>query len=447
MDLTNKKVLVVGLARSGMAAIKLLHQLNADITLSESKPIEQIDQINYLNSLNVKIVNQDINVFEKDYDLVVKNPGVNYQDEKIQLLHQRNIPVITEIELAYLVSKKQHYVAITGTNGKTTTTTLIYEIMHNAFGNKALLGGNIGIPLCELVLENDLLHNDGYYIALEMSNFQLVDIDKFHPEIATILNLAPDHLDIMKTADNYYRSKVRIYENMSGNDLFIYNDDDKIIAEYSKTYPINCLESHYSLENDNNINYIKNNFIYINNCPLLDISKIKVVGKHNLQNIMVAAIAAKRLNIADNIIQNTVYNFNGVEHRLEFVRELNGIKYYNDSKGTNTDATITALKSFDHGVILLVGGFEKGLPMDELKKYLGCVKKVIGYGVSGPRIVHDLVGDNGEVVNDLVQALKKANEIAESGDVILLSPTTSSFDQYTCFEQRGEHFKKLVKEL
>ncbi|MDO4378217.1 MAG: UDP-N-acetylmuramoyl-L-alanine--D-glutamate ligase, partial [Erysipelotrichia bacterium] len=378
---------------------------------------------------------------------VVKNPGVNYRDERIQLLHQRHIPVITEIELAYLVSRKQHFIAITGTNGKTTTTTLVYEIFKAAFGEKALLGGNIGIPLCELVLENDLIHNSGYYIALEMSNFQLVDIDKFHPEVATILNLAPDHLDIMKTVDDYYRSKVRIYENMTGNDHFLFNDDDQTIAQYSQKYPINCLINHFSTEKNNTENYLSNGFIYINNKSLLDVSKIKVVGKHNLQNIIVAATIAKIYGIDDQTIQNVIYNFKGVEHRLEFVREINGVKYYNDSKATNTDATITALKSFSQGVILLVGGFEKGLPMNELKKHLQCVKKVIGYGKSGPRIVRDLVGDQGLIVDNLQQAVQKAHELAQYGDTVLLSPTTSSFDQYNCFEQRGEHFKQLVNEL
>ena len=449
MDFTNKKILVVGLARSGLATIKLLKKINPDIniTLSESKPINEIAEASYLQSIGVKITDQSLEVFKQDYDLVIKNPGVNYRSEKITLLHGRNIPVITEIELAYLVSKPQHYVAITGTNGKTTTTTLVYEILKAAYGDKALVGGNIGIPLCELVLENDLLNNEGYYIALEMSNFQLVDIDTFRPEIATILNLAPDHLDVMKTEDAYYCSKVRVYENMKDEDTFIFNDDDAIIKEYSEKYPINCKEEHFSLEKDNGSNFLKDGFIYVNNKPLLDISKIKVVGKHNLQNIIVASIACKKLNVSDEVIQNTVYNFNGVEHRLEFVREVNGVKYYNDSKGTNTDATITALKSFDKGVILLVGGFEKGLPMDELKKHLGCVKKIIGFGISAPRILNDLVGQNGIIVRDLPQALQVANKLAEPGDTVLLSPTTSSFDQYSCFEERGDHFKKLVNNL
>ena len=162
---------------------------------------------------------------------------------------------------------------------------------------------------------------------------------------------------------------------------------------------------------------------------------------------MIAVSAAKAIGISNDVILEAVSSFKGVEHRIEFVREIDGVKYYNDSKGTNTDATITALKAFDRGVILLVGGFEKGLPMDEMKKHLGCVKKIIGFGACGARLVHDLVGEDGIVVTTLDEAVAEANKIAESGDTVLLSPTTSSFDQYTCFEERGDHFKKIINAL
>ena len=166
-----------------------------------------------------------------------------------------------------------------------------------------------------------------------------------------------------------------------------------------------------------------------------------------MQNVIIAVSAAKAIGISNDIICDAVSSFTGVEHRIEFVRELNGIKYYNDSKGTNTDATIIALKSFPKGVILLVGGFEKGLSMDEMKKHLGCVKKVIGFGACGPRLVRELVGEDGIVVTTLDEAVAEANKVAESGDIVLLSPTTSSFDQYSCFEERGNHFKKIVNAL
>lgn len=447
MDLSGKKVLVVGLARSGMAAIRVLKKLGAEVTLSESKKKDDIKEIGFLNENNVEIVGQDMSVFERDFDFVVKNPGVPYRSPIMQKLQERNIPVITEIELAYQVAKPQHYIAITGTNGKTTTSTLTYEILRRAFPGKAHLCGNIGIPLCEIVMENGLMEEGGHYIALEISNFQLVNIDKFRPEVATIINLTPDHIDFMGSLDNYYKSKTEVYRNMAGNDVFLLNADDPVVKEYTDRYPVKCAKESFSTDSQSADCIAKDGYLEIKGEKIIPLNAIKIVGKHNLQNVMIAVSAAKAIGISNDVILEAVSSFKGVEHRIEFVREIDGVKYYNDSKGTNTDATITALKAFDHGVILLVGGFEKGLPMDEMKKHLGCVKKIIGFGACGARLVHDLVGEDGIVVTTLDEAVAEANKIAESGDTVLLSPTTSSFDQYTCFEERGDHFKKIINSL
>lgn len=447
MDLSGKKVLVVGLARSGMAAIRVLKKLGAEVTLSESKKKEDIKEIGFLNENNVEIVGQDMSVFERDFDFVVKNPGVPYRSPMMQKLQERNIPVITEIELAYQVAKPQHYIAITGTNGKTTTSTLTYEILRRAFPGKAHLCGNIGIPLCEIVMENGLMEEGGHYIALEISNFQLVNIDKFRPEVATIINLTPDHIDFMGSLDNYYKSKTEVYRNMAGSDVFLLNADDPVVKEYTDRYPVKCAKESFSTDSQSADCIAKDGYLEIKGEKIIPLNAIKIVGKHNLQNVMIAVSAAKAIGISNDIILDAVSSFKGVEHRIEFVREIDGVKYYNDSKGTNTDATITALKAFDRGVILLVGGFEKGLPMDEMKKHLGCIKKIIGFGACGARLVHDLVGEDGIVVTTLDEAVAEANKIAERGDTVLLSPTTSSFDQYTCFEERGDHFKKIINAL
>ena len=447
MDLSGKKVLVVGLARSGMAAIRVLKKLGAEVTLSESKKKDDIKEIGFLNENNVEIVGQDMAVFERDFDFVVKNPGVPYRSPMMQKLQERNIPVITEIELAYQVAKPQHYIAITGTNGKTTTSTLTYEILRRAFPGKAHLCGNIGIPLCEIVMENGLMEEGGHYIALEISNFQLVNIDKFRPEVATIINLTPDHIDFMGSLDNYYKSKTEVYRNMAGNDVFLLNADDPVVKEYTDRYPVKCAKESFSTDSQSADCIAKDGYLEIKGEKIIPLNAIKIVGKHNLQNVMFAVSAALAIGISNDVIIEAVSSFKGVELRIEFVREIDGVKYYNDSKGTNTDATITALKAFDRGVILLVGGFEKGLPMDEMKKHLGCVKKIIGFGACGARLVHDLVGEDGIVVTTLDEAVAEANKIAESGDTVLLSPTTSSFDQYTCFEERGDHFKKIINAL
>lgn len=447
MDFTGKKVLVVGLARSGMAAIKILHKLGADIVLSERKPAEELKELATLKELGVTIVDQSMEVFDKDYDLCVKNPGVPYRSPFMEALAQHGVPVITEIELAFQVAKPQHYIAITGTNGKTTTTTLVYEILNAAFPGKAHLCGNIGIPLCEIVMEEGLMEESDHYIALEISNYQLVNIDRFRPDVATIINLTPDHVDFMGSLEAYYKSKTEVYRNMKPEDTFILNADDPVLAEYVEKYPVPATVKSFSLDNTDTDNYVKDGQLCVGDEPVLPLTSVRLPGKHNLQNVMIAVSVAKVLGIANETIKEVVEGFTGVEHRIEFVRELDGVRYYNDSKGTNTDATVTALKAFDKGVILLLGGFEKGLPMDDVKAHLGCVKKVIGFGACGPRLVADTVGEDGIVVTTLDEAVEEAVKIAEPGDTVLLSPTTSSFDQYTCFEERGDHFKKLVNEL
>ena len=447
MDFTGKKVLVVGLARSGMAAIKVLHKLGADIILSERKPAEELKELATLKELGVTLVDQSMEVFDQHYDLCVKNPGVPYRSPFMEALAQHGVPVITEIELAFQVAKPQHYIAITGTNGKTTTTTLVYEILNAAFPGKAHLCGNIGIPLCEIVMEEGLMEESDHYIALEISNYQLVNIDRFRPDVATIINLTPDHVDFMGSLEAYYKSKTEVYRNMKPEDTFILNADDPVLAEYVEKYPVPATVKSFSLDNTDTDNYVKDGQLFVGDEPVLPLTSIRLPGKHNLQNVMIAVSVAKVLGISNETIQEVVEGFTGVEHRIEFVRELDGVRYYNDSKGTNTDATVTALKAFDKGVILLLGGFEKGLPMDDVKAHLGCVKKVIGFGACGPRLVADTVGEDGIVVTTLDEAVAEAVKIAEPGDTVLLSPTTSSFDQYSCFEERGDHFKKLVNEL
>lgn len=442
-----KKVLVLGLARSGMAAVKLLHKLGAVITVSESKALADIKELPELQEMGVRVVNQNEEIFEEDFYLAVKNPGINGKLWFVKRLRERGISVITEIELAFMVSAPQHFIAITGSNGKTTTSTLVYEIIKKQYPEKTLLCGNIGIALCEMVLEYDLINNEGYYIVLEISNFQLVDIVSFRPEISVIINLAADHLDFMGTEDAYYRSKLRVYENMKDNDTFLYNLDDALIKEYTDEVEICCKKLTYSLFDKNADLFADSEFVYLEGEKLFPVSDIKVVGRHNVQNVLVGVGAALKCGVTKENIRAAVSSFNGVEHRIEFVREKDGVRFYNDSKGTNVDATVTALKAFSAPVILLAGGHEKGLDLSPLKSLLVGVKRLIAYGECGERIHTELTQGEGILVNSLPEALEEAVKIAEAGDVVLLSPTTSSYDQYTCFEERGEHFKSLVNSL
>lgn len=446
-DFFGKKVLVLGLARSGMAAVKLLHKLGAEITVSESKSLDCIKELHELEKMGVRVVNQTPEVFEEDYFLAVKNPGINGKLWFVKRLRERGISVITEIELAFMVSAPQHFVAITGSNGKTTTSTLVYEIIKTQHPEKTLLCGNIGIALCEMVLQYDLINNSGYYIVLEISNFQLVDIVNFRPEVAVIINLAADHLDFMGTEDAYYRSKLRVYENMKDSDTFLYNADDSLINEYTKEVPVSCEMLTYSLSDSTAALFADSEYVYFKGERLFPVSDIKVVGRHNVQNVLVGVGAAIKCGVSEENIRNAVSAFKGVEHRIEFVREKDGVRYYNDSKGTNVDATVTALRAFKEPVILLAGGHEKGLDLSPLKPLLAGVKKLIAYGECGERIHKELSECDGALVNDLNEALSEAVKTAGNGDVVLLSPTTSSYDQYSCFEERGEHFKSLVNSL
>ncbi|MCD8027513.1 MAG: UDP-N-acetylmuramoyl-L-alanine--D-glutamate ligase [Erysipelotrichaceae bacterium] len=442
--LTGKKVLVLGLARSGKAAVALLLNLHASITVNEYAPREKIDCYDEYVSQGIEMITggHPDDLFERDFDFVVKNPGINYHKPFILRLKERGIPVYTEIELAYQVAKKQNYIAITGTNGKTTTVTLIEQILKDA-SHHTCLAGNVGIPYSKCVLEDHLLDNSDYDVVLEMSNFQLLDIEKFHPHIASIINLTPDHLDYMASLDEYYASKTHIYMNQNEDDYYLQNIDDLTLKQYLDRYPPQgqCLT--FSLENEADC-MLKDHAIYFKNQHIIDLNEIKIVGKHNLQNMMIAIMVTYLSGVSIEQIHDTLARFTGVEHRIEFVKEINGVKYYNDSKATNTDAAIIALKAFDKPVILLMGGFEKGLDLSEMASYHDHIQSLICFGAAKDRFAQDMHHDNTYVVDNMEAAIHKAHEIAQQGDIVLLSPSTSSFDEFSGYEQRGRVFKEIV---
>ncbi len=448
MEIAGKKVLVLGLAKSGMAAILLLHKHQAQITLSETKPLDKLEHQAELEAMGVRLVCGELPkaLFEEEFDFVIKNPGIKYTEWFILRLQERNIPIYTEIELAYQLAPHHHYLAVTGTNGKTTTVTLIYEILKAAFGKKAHFAGNIGVPLCEIVYEHQLETEENHYIVLEMSNFQLLNIEQFRPEVSTIINLTPDHLDYMRNLDEYYASKTNIYMNQENQNVYINNLDDQNIQDYMAKYKPHGQVVSLSMQHQADY-HLEGEMIMYHDQMIMPISDIQMVGRQNIQNVMMAIAMCETVGVKRQVIVQTVKGFPGVEHRVEFVREVNGVKYYNDSKGTNTDATIVAIQSFTCPIILLVGGKEKNLSMATLKKNLSNVKQVIGYGDCGKRLVDDLVGEMGIVVVTMDEALQEARKVAIEGDVVLLSPTTSSFDQFSSFEERGRYFKALVQKL
>lgn len=445
--LTGKKVLVIGLAKSGKAAIRLLKKLNATITVNEFQAASKIPEYQQYLDDGIEIITggHPDELFERDFDFVIKNPGINYHKPFILRLKERNIPVYTEIELAYQVAKKQHYIGVTGTNGKTTTVTLIDKILKGQYQH-VHLAGNVGTPLCDIVLDHNLLEEENHYIVIEMSNFQLLDIETFKPNVSTIINLTPDHLDYMASLDEYYASKTNIYKNTNENDSFVVNLDDSVLDKYLKQYPIPCKQTTMSLTNHADC-MIKDNAIYYQDEFIISLNDIKLVGNHNLQNIMIAICIAKKCGVKNEIINQEIASFIGVEHRIEFVREINGIKIYNDSKATNTDASIIALKAFKQPVILLMGGFDKGLDLKEMSTYNNKIKRLITFGAAGKRFKDEMHVENSICVKNLKEATLEAINHASSGDIVLLSPSTSSFDEFSGYEQRGNVFKEIVCSL
>lgn len=441
--LTGKKVLVIGLAKSGKAAVKLLSKLEATITINVDQPVSKIEEYQSYLDAGIEVIagGHPAELFERNFDFVVKNPGINYHKPYILRLKERGIPVYTEIELGFQVAKQQNYVAVTGTNGKTTTVSLLYQILNAQYSN-VHLAGNVGTPLCDIILEYNLLEEENHYIVLEMSNFQLLDIDTFTPKVSTIINLTPDHLDYMDTLEEYYASKTRIYQNQT-NQPFICNLDDPTILEYINKYPTHCPKITMSLVGPADC-YMENEVLYYQGEKIIDSKDIKVVGNHNLQNIMVAICMAKVCHVETNILQKQIAAFIGVEHRIEFVREIQGVRVYNDSKATNTDASIIALKAFKKPVILLMGGFDKGLDLKAMAECHVAIKKLITFGAAGERFLEDMNLENSVCVKDLSTATLLALEEAEAGDIILLSPSTSSFDAYQSYEERGNAFKEIV---
>lgn len=445
--LKGKKVLVLGLARSGQAAVELLDYLHADITINEYSPKEKIEKYDEYIQRGFEIVcgGHPEELFERDFDFVVKNPGINYHKPFILRLQERNIPVYTEIELGYQFAKPQNYIAVTGTNGKTTTVTLINDILKDA-GRNVHLAGNVGTPYCQIVLENNLLNEGDHDVVLEMSNFQLLNIEKFKPHISTVINLTPDHLDYMASLDEYYASKMNIYMNQDEKDYFIENIDDPTLKEYLVRYPRKTKNITLSLSQKADCEIV-GEAIYYQGERVINLDEIKIVGKHNVQNMMIAISVCALCGVSLESIHYTLANFKGVEHRIEFVRELNSVKYYNDSKGTNTDAAIIALKAFEKPVILLMGGFEKGLDLSEMASYNSSISTLICFGAAKNRFAKDMNHPNTMIVDHLKDAVSKAYEIAEEGDIVLLSPSTSSFDEFKSYEERGKVFKNIVNQL
>lgn len=428
-----KQVLVIGAARSGIAVSKLLSQKGYQVILTDMQKIPEKAE---LEALQIKVYEEGHPDCLKDgaYEFVVKNPGIPYHAPFLAYFVKAKYKIYTEIEVASWYAKHYTYGAITGTNGKTTTVSILYALLKAE--HQAYLAGNIGVPLSEVVVAHEGETAD---IALELSNFQLLGVERFSPRVSVVTNLAPDHLDYMKDVAAYYRSKMKIYANSGKDDYFLRNIDDEQVMRYAVDIPCQVID--YSLYQKATLSIVEKQ-VYYRDVKLFDIDSLKLVGQHNLANAMVAACMAYLLGISLPTIQREIAAFSSVEHRLEYVAEKAGVVFYNDSKATNAEAVVPALAAFDKNIILLAGGYDKQLAFDILKPYDEKVKVCFSFGQT--KQAFQTVFTNCTPCENMKEAFTKAVHIAKAGDVILLSPACASYDQFTSYEQRGEQFKQLV---
>jgi UDP-N-acetylmuramoylalanine--D-glutamate ligase len=441
-----KKIFILGMAKSGYEVAKLLIKRNNDVIINDMNEEQDSSHIKELKDLGVKFVlgGHPDDLFDETYDYLVKNPGIFNNHKYVLKAMEHNIPVINEVEVAYqLFPNNVDIIGITGTNGKTTTTTIIYEFIKRA-GKNVHLTGNIGFPVCsfvDIVKPNDIL-------VMEVSIQQLCNVDKFRTNVSVLTNLYEAHLDFVGNYENYTNIKKGIFNYHNEDNYAILNiDNDDVI---SLTDDIKSTKLYFSSQKvDINGCYIKDGYIYYFNEIIIPISKIKIKGIHNYENIMAAILVAKRYDVSNDVINEVLESFGGVEHRIEFVRTINDIDVYNDSKATNVKATQIALSSFDKPTILLLGGLDRGHSFDDLGAYLKNVKAIVAYGQTKDRIKEfaNINKMDCHIVETLEQATIKAYDQAIPGDVILLSPACASWDQFVDFPERGNKFKKYVAEL
>ncbi len=440
-----KKVLVLGLAKSGVSAASLLNKLGAFVTVNDKKPLSENPEAQGLLEQGIKVIcgSHPIELLDEGFELIVKNPGIPYHNPLVKGALDKGIPVITEVELAFQISEAP-FVGITGTNGKTTTTTLIFEML-KAGDKSPLIAGNIG-TVASGVAE---VANADDTIVIELSSFQLMGIEEFCPEIAIVTNLYDAHLDYHGSKREYAEAKAAITKNQTATDFFIYNADQEEVREMAAHSAAKLIPFSATKKYENGA-YVEDGAIYFRGEKVIETAEIALPGKHNLENILAAISAVKLKDTSNDAIQKVLTSFHGVEHRLQYVATVEKRKFYNDSKATNILAASKALTSFNEPVILLAGGLDRGNEFDELKPSMKNVKAVITFGETAEkieRVAKEIGITTIKRVDNVVSAVPVAFELSDEGDCILLSPACASWDQYKTFEQRGDMFMEAVHKL
>ncbi|WEB49270.1 UDP-N-acetylmuramoyl-L-alanine--D-glutamate ligase [Streptococcus anginosus] len=443
-NFANKKVLVLGLAKSGESAARLLDKLGAIVTVNDGKPFEENPAAQSLLEEGIKVVTggHPLELLDEEFELMVKNPGIRYDNPMVKKALEKEIPVITEVELAYLISDAP-IIGITASNGKTTTTTMIAEVL-TAGGQSGLLSGNIGFPASQVATtatKNDTL-------VMELSSFQLMGIETFHPEIVVITNLMPTHIDYHGSFENYVAAKWNIQKNMSKSDFLVLNFNQTLAKELAAKTQATVVP--FSTTEKVDGAYLEGNMLTFRGEPVMAADELGVPGSHNVENALATIAVAKLRGIENQVIKETLAGFGGVKHRLQYVGEINHVKFYNDSKSTNILATQKALSGFDNSkVILIAGGLDRGNEFDELVPDIQGLKKMVILGESAARVKRaaDKAGVSYMDAADVKDATKKAFAEAQAGDIVLLSPANASWDMYPNFEVRGDEFIATFEEL
>lgn len=452
MNIKDKKVLLVGLAKTGVSTIKKLDKLGASIVVTDIKPKEKLEdilsQLNGLNNVEYILGSHPEDI--SDIDLTIVSPGVPLDLPFIEKLKESNVKIIGEVELAYTLSNNPIFVGITGTNGKTTTTSLVGEIFKEA-NRDTYIVGNIGNPVIDTVDYTD----KNSVLVTELSSFQLESIDTFRPKVSSILNITEDHLNRHHTMENYINAKARIFENQDKSDFSILNYDDSIVRSLNKNNNASILYFSRQEKIDQGVYLDENNNIVISidgkRITILNRNELSLPGDHNLENAMAAILMTYVVGVDLEVIKQVLTTFKGVEHRLEFVTNKNGIMFVNDSKGTNPDSTIKAIGSYERPIILIAGGMDKHSDFtDMMKCATKNVKELVLLGETADKIEASARKEGLEnitKVKNMEEAVKKAYELAEDGDVVLLSPGCASWDMYPNFEARGLDFKENIYKL
>lgn len=444
----NNKIFILGLARSGYQAAKLLSKRGNQVVLNDGKSEDKLDQeqIKELRDAGVELIfgSHPDDILDESFDYLIKNPGVPIDHKYVLKARELGIEVMNEVEMTYrLLPDDVKIIAITGTNGKTTTTTLTYEIMKKAYGDKVFLAGNIGYPFSSIL--EDVKSGD--IIVMEVSCQQLENMTEFNPSVALMTNLSPAHIDFLKSYENYKRVKAKLFQNHTSENVAILNIENEDVIEETKN--IKSTIKYFSSKNEISGCYLKDNNIYYYGDKVMSRDDIFIAGMHNVENCMGAIMLVKEFGVSNEIIKDVISNFRGVEHRLEYVDTIEGRRFYNDTEATNIKCTQIALSSFDKPIIIILGGLERGQDFNELTPYMSNVKGIIGIGQCRERVLEfgNSLNIPTYIFEYLVDGFDKCYDISDDGDVILLSPASASWDQYKECEVRGAEFKKKVEEL